>query len=610
MSVLRHLSIAKKLSAGFAVVVALLILLAVIAITRLGDVADGARVLNGQVLTSIEAVDDLTSEMQGYRKDQFHLAVAPNAEQRREKTAALAEGRAQIDEDLATYARTKVRSAADRRAMDATRAAWTAYADKTDGAAALVNAGRNAEAAELLSTTRMKDTEARLAAWGDVNDRHGHAVFQAAHDTYASARTLAIAIAVVAVLLAAGIAFLVARAITGGVGQVVRAAKGIAQGDVDQHVDVDSRDEIGQLADEFSAMTAYLRDMAGVADRIAAGDLTADVTPRGERDALGRAFQAMIANLRDLVGSVTRSSQSLSAASQEMASTSEEAGRAVNEIAQAVSDVAQGAERQVRAVEEVRATTERVGQATQDSARSAHETSEAAGEARRLAAEGEQAVAQATDAMRGIRDGAVQVSAAMDELSSKSGQIGGIVETITGISEQTNLLALNAAIEAARAGEQGRGFAVVAEEVRKLAEESSAAAATIATLVTEIQSETTQAVAVVEATAERTVEGAATVEQARDAFGRIGASVEDMTGRVDAIAAAVGQIAAGAEKVQADMVEVAAVAEESSASTEQVSASTQETSASAQEIASSAQELAGTAEQLEQLVSRFTLEAA
>ena len=47
---------------------------------------------------------------------------------------------------------------------------------------------------------------------------------------------------------------------------------------------------------------------------------------------------------------------------------------------------------------------------------------------------------------------------------------------ITGIADQTNLLALNAAIEAARVGEYGRGFAVVAEEVRKLAEQSAAAA--------------------------------------------------------------------------------------------------------------------------------------
>ena len=71
------------------------------------------------------------------------------------------------------------------------------------------------------------------------------------------------------------------------------------------------------------------------------------------------------------------------------------------------------------------------------------------------------------------------MGAVIGDLGARSEQIGGIVETITGIAEQTNLLALNAAIEAARAGEQGRGFAVVAEEVRKLAEESQRAAASI-----------------------------------------------------------------------------------------------------------------------------------
>ena len=224
-----------------------------------------------------------------------------------------------------------------------------------------------------------------------------------------------------------------------------------------------------------------------------------------------------------------------------------------------------------------------------------------------VAEEGAGAVTQASEAMGAVRDSSLRATEAIRELGAKSGQIEGIVHTITGIAEQTNLLALNAAIEAARAGEQGRGFAVVAEEVRKLAEESQRAAASIGALVTEIQDETAKAVAVVEDGARRTEDGVATVEQARESFLQISVSVQDMNGRVEEIAAAIRQIAASSEQVQQDIAEVAAVAEESSASTEQVSASTQQTSASTQQIAASAQELARTAEELEQLVGQFTL---
>jgi methyl-accepting chemotaxis protein len=196
--------------------------------------------------------------------------------------------------------------------------------------------------------------------------------------------------------------------------------------------------------------------------------------------------------------------------------------------------------------------------------------------------------------MASVQEASAAVSEAMSGLAAKSEQIGGIVETITGIAGQTNLLALNAAIEAARAGEQGKGFAVVAEEVRKLAEESQDAAATIATLVGEIQAETGRTAEVVTDSARLSADGVEVVERARDAFVQIGASVEDVTARIGEIAVAMG--------------EVAAVAEQSSASSEEVSASTEETSASTQEIAASAQELARTAEQLAGLVSQFTVE--
>jgi methyl-accepting chemotaxis protein len=344
----------------------------------------------------------------------------------------------------------------------------------------------------------------------------------------------------------------------------------------------DSQGSIGELGELFNSMLA-------------------------KAQATIESYEQLRARLSTVIREVQQNALTVAGASEQMATTSEEAGRAVGEIATAVSDVARGAERQVRTVEEAKVMALEVVGASQASAANAQETASAAEEARVFAEEGAGAVADATEAMEAVKESSEEATEAIRSLGDKSSHIGGIVATITGIAQQTNLLALNAAIEAARAGEQGRGFAVVADEVRKLAEESQAAAASISELIREIQKETARAVEVVETGAQRTEDGVAKVELARSSFAKIGAAVEDVNGRVGQISSSVEQIADSSHRMQTSMDDVARLAELSSAATQEVSASTEQTSASAEQIAASAQELAATATGLERLVAQFTV---
>jgi methyl-accepting chemotaxis protein len=466
------------------------------------------------------------------------------------------------------------------------------------GAARVVAAGADAAADRV--TAALDGYISSANADRIVADKHFAAAKSAAQRT----SLILGALALIAALLLV-VAF--KRHVTQRLRALSRAAEALAEGDFDDSLKIGGGDEVGRTAQALSALVAHLRTLAEAADQVAGGDLTVEVHPRSDRDRLGAAFSGLIAELRTAVGQMARSAASVANASQQVAGSSSDAGRAVDEIARALGDVAAGAERQVRSVASAQETTEHVAGATTASAHDAQETSRAAAEAREAADAGADKIVRATEAMTAARDASAEAAGAIRELGTKSQRIGGIVETITGIAEQTNLLALNAAIEAARAGEQGRGFAVVADEVRKLAEESQSAAASIAGLVGEIRAETERTVAIVEAGAARGETGAATVAEAREAFTRIAASIEVVSERVSHVSAAVDQIAGGAAQVSTDMGEVVSVAEQSSATAQQVSASAEQTSASTQQIAASANELARTAHELDILVGKFTL---
>jgi methyl-accepting chemotaxis protein len=487
-------------------------------------------------------------------------------------------------------------TASDRKALARIKASVSAFDRGDERLLEAVRAHDDARVKRLVSGTQDNVTDLLVEALFEYQQQ-AQRVQSAETKHFASvessSRVLMIVVALIAALVGGALAFVLVRSITRAVRQVLQAAEGIAEGDLEQRIEVRSRDELGAMAAAFETMIVYLKTMAAAAQRIAGGDLSGKTESKGPNDALGNAFETMVGNLRGLVGSVALSAETLSNSSQQIAATSEDAGRAVGEIAAALTEVASGAERQVLLVD--------------STAQAAATTAEAVEDAQRVAREGVQTAENASDAIEQVAVSSQQVGVAINDLSGRSQRIGGIVDTITGIAEQTNLLALNAAIEAARAGEQGRGFAVVADEVRKLAEESRSAAAAISGLIAEIQLETGKVVEVVAESARRTGDGVASVLLTREAFEQIGRAVEDVTTQVREITAGVQEIATEAERAEADVTEVATVAEQSSASAQQVSASTEETSASAQEIAASARSLAQTAEELNVLVGRFTL---
>jgi len=604
-----RLTLGAKLFGGFAAILALMVVLGLLAITKMGSIADGARTINEDIVTSVSLVDDIARDTQIVRKDQFRHAAELDAETMREIERDLAKDEKLVAGHFANYEKLVGDDEADRRLFERVQGEWRAYLEGSEPFLAFSRADRSREALEVLSDTTedFQTLEASIGEWAEANDKTGDATYAAAQGTYEGARVLTIILLLGALLLGAGLAFVIVRAVRRSVSDVLERLTVLQERDATELAAALDAMADGDLTVEVRATTQPIEKVG--TDEI--GEIaTATNSIRDSFVSAIDSYNRMGAQLRGVIGQVSSSATTVSSASQQMASTSEEAGRAVGEIAHAIGEVAQGAERQVRQVESVKQGVDQTTTAAVSSAEQAQEASRAADQAQTIALEGVDAAKEASAAMAAVAGASQEVTGAIGQLASKSEEIGTIVQTIQGIAQQTNLLALNAAIEAARAGEQGRGFAVVAEEVRKLAEESQNAAGTIAGLIEQIQGETQKVVGVVQEGARRSEEGTETVGRTADAFARIGSAVEDVNARIGNIAGAAEQIAADARRMQDEVSEVASVAEQSSASSEEVSASTEQTSASTQQIAASAQELASTAQELERLVGKFRVEAA
>jgi methyl-accepting chemotaxis protein len=310
-------------------------------------------------------------------------------------------------------------------------------------------------------------------------------------------------------------------------------------------------------------------------------------------------------NMRGLLLQVQQGASHLAASSEELTASAGQSAQATQQVALSITQVAAGVEKQVKAVDTTVVVIEEMSANIQHVAASANHVTGVSEQAAQAAQTGTQSIEAAVAQMGSIEKTVVGSAEVVAKLGERSKEIGQIVDTIAGIAGQTNLLALNAAIEAARAGEQGRGFAVVAEEVRKLAEQSQAAAKQIADLISEIQSDTGEAVLAMETGSREVRVGSDVVGLAGKSFKEIAELINQVTGRIKEIAAAIQQLSAGSRQIVQTVRDVDDVSKEAAGQTQTVSAATEQQAASMQEIASSSQVLATMAEELQTAVKKF-----
>ncbi|MGA8406945.1 MAG: methyl-accepting chemotaxis protein [Candidatus Acidiferrales bacterium] len=328
------------------------------------------------------------------------------------------------------------------------------------------------------------------------------------------------------------------------------------------------------------AISSSTSQVLARAQAISDGDLTGQDLPTSSNDELGdlaRAINGMQNSLRETITSVSSGAERIATASEELSASA--------------SQQAAGAETQKDQTHQVATAMQEMSSTVQQVSENSNKASEASRKAADTARQGGSIVEDTLAKMRAIADSVGQTAKKVQELGKSSNQIGEIIGVIDDIADQTNLLALNAAIEAARAGEQGRGFAVVADEVRKLAERTSKATKEITQMIQSIQTETKSAVEAMESGTKQVELGVESTTQAGTSLHEIIKTSEQVGDMVMLIATAATEQASASDEINGNI--------------EQIAKITQETAAGAGESAKAIHELSNLATDLQSLVSKF-----
>ncbi len=637
------MTIARRLYAGFGIILGVLTLLFIVnlitAARQSSAATEASRALEG--VTTIESVRSQIMQNR-LNLNNFLLSGDPRDEEKVNKgmadlADALKRSEAQVGNEALRMALIQVES---------NESSWADNFSKPLLAKRHQVDSGDATVSDLQIFYLQKDPASWLTKSSTILDQSGAEIKKSQDESKKSAdsaRILSMVVTVAGTLAAiiAGIfiALKTSKSISDPLNHLITVAREIGDsGDLDQNIDIHRNDEIGALATTFNNMVAYLKEMAGVSMAVAEGDLTVEVVPRSKRDTLGNAFVRMSHGLQDLVrttrdsaGQVSAGSNQVAGAADESAKVSVQASSAIEEVTSTmhemsinVQNVVKNTQIQASSVAETSASIDQMVTSIQRVADTAKVLLDIANRSREEVVTGIQTMEKATDGLNRTNK-AIQSSAEIiNVLGHRADDIGKIIEVIDDLAEQTNLLALNAAIEAARAGEHGLGFAVVADEVRKLAEKSTQSTKEIAELIQSIQREARQAVENMERSTRIVEEGLSLGNELGTALHKISNVVTEVYKFSQEIGAATNEQSVGSAQIAKATTRLTEITQEINSAVEEQASGAQAVVRAmdkmrelVQQSASSSTELSAAAEQMLKLsrnlldsMDRFVLERA